>query len=188
MEFAVYVIVGMGLALWVFLNQRKSTNAIKKINNVNQDVNKWLAGKGFIKSRSIFVGQYETFFVDDINKKWFVLNLDGSESTIYNYNDIIGYEVYEDGNCILQSRSGRAAVGGLLFGTTGAIIGASGQRNMVNTCRVLQVRISVNNLVQSEQVIKIIQEPTTKQSIVYTAAIEKAKEIVSVLNYIKNQK
>ena len=187
MEFAVYVIVGMGLALWVFLNQRKSTNAIKKINNVNQDVNKWLAEKGFIKSRSIFVGQYETFFVDDINKKWCVIFPDGRDTIIYNYNDLLEYEVYEDGNCILQGKSGSAVVGGLLFGATGAVIGASGQRNMVNTCRVLQVRISVNNLVQSEQVINIIQKPTTKQSIVYTTAIEKAKEIVSVLNYIKNQ-
>ena len=71
-------------------------------------------------------GSYIKF--DENNRKWFVPDgmFGGVKNPIvYSFDDIVAFELLEDGNSITKGGTGRAIAGGLLFGGIGAIVGGS---------------------------------------------------------------
>ena len=70
------------------------------------------------------IGSFIEF--DEINKRWLVP--DGflgrkKNPRIYNFDDVIEFELLEDGETITKGGLGRALAGGILFGGVGAIVG-----------------------------------------------------------------
>lgn len=64
------------------------------------------------------------FRVDDNKKQWyFTFSKNANNPTIYSFNDIIDYEINEDGETVSKGGLGNAVAGGLLFGGVGAIVG-----------------------------------------------------------------
>jgi hypothetical protein len=143
----------------------------------------YLFQAGFIEGRAI---ECELFNmgIDDTNKKVCIYSQDMLEPKFFNYSDIIDFEIYEDGKSVMKGRTGSAIAGGLLFGVAGAVIGASRSRNVNEICKTLQVRIYVNDLQKPEIIVNIINFDMDKNSHLYTACINQAKEIIAVLNYV----
>lgn len=109
---------------------------------------------------------------------------------IYNFNDIIGYELLEDGNSIIKSdlgsMVGRAAVGSLI-NPVGAIIGGvTGKKTTSNICTKLEIKVTVNNINKPCQYINFINSKTKKSSSVYKQKYEQAQKTMSILNIINN--
>src|SRR5690606_10900120 len=68
------------------------------------------------------IGNFVAF--DDNQQRWAVLSsFAGKVKQIYNYSDIVNFELLEDGESIASGGLGRALVGGALFGGVGAIVG-----------------------------------------------------------------
>ncbi len=127
-------------------------------------------------------------YFDDINKKIAIpqKGLLGSISDlkIYNYSDIIDYELLEDGNTLEKGGVGRAIVGGALFGRDAAIIGSVTGHKHISTCAKLQIKITTNDMKDPTAYVNFIESETKKDGIIYKQAYSFAQEALSILNII----
>lgn len=124
--------------------------------------------------------------VDNHSKRFLVKNTPGTRYTIYRFSDLIDFELSQDGMSILSGNEREALMGGILFGTTGAVIGASTSREVQEYCSSLYVALTVNNIESFRVKIPLITERTSKASRKYSFALERAKEMIALLQLIKN--
>lgn len=150
---------------------------------------KTLTSNGFIIDRKIInsdtdkiIDADHILYIDSNNKKWSIYIKNVSTVKIYNFSDIYDYSIIENGNSILQGRSGSVIVGGLLFGGIGALAGAARERKNQSTCSNLRIKIFLNN--QSSIIINLITREVKTNSSDYEFAIKKAEEFESFLKYI----
>ena len=159
---------------------------VKNIKKDNDRFDRVLESSGFLIDKKTVSGS-NTLFVDNTNKRWTVKTGRKQAVKIYSYSDLLEFEVYEDGDSIAKGKIGSALVGGLLFGVAGAVIGSAGKKGIKNTCRVLQLRIKVNDLQRPEIVMNFINIETKKDSLVYRSNFEMAKNMAATLSFIQNQ-
>jgi len=133
------------------------------------------------------IGTY--LYLDDNNKKWAIpeVTITGKLKNIrlYNYSDILNFELIEDGNSIIKGGVGRAIAGGVLFGGVGAIVGGvTGKKKNTSLCSRLQIKITLNKLNMSTEYINLITTETKKDGSVYKMYFNTAQEIISTLEVI----
>lgn len=148
-----------------------------------------IAAEEFKKEVDNFVitkqmGNFVAF--DDEQKKWATLSsILGNIEQIYSYSDIVDFELLEDGESVAKGGLGRALVGGLLFGGTGAIVGGvTGKRKTTGVCSSLKLKVTVNNLTDPVVYINFINTKTKKNSSTYQVIAELAQECLSVFQLI----
>ena len=145
----------------------------------------------------------ERFAIDEDLRKWTVVenefnralnnlvSIRGSAECfehIYDFGDIIAFELLEDGNVITKGGLGRALVGAAIFGGTGAVVGATtGTKKSKQLCTNLSIKITVNNMVSPVVYIKLITKSTPKESTVFKKEYANAQEILSALQLICNE-
>jgi len=143
-----------------------------------------LSSKGFIVSKQHLSREIE-LLVDDTNKKFAIIK--NVNYKIYNYFDLLDFELNEDGNSIAKGKGLATAVGGLTFGVVGAMVGASGQRKSEDTCYSMIIRLMVNDLHEPQIVFSIIDGiEVKKSSYCYIENKKYAKEVISTLTYIQS--
>lgn len=145
-------------------------------------------GYSFVPTRE--VGGY--FAIDENARLWAVgkgMFPSLKNAVPYSYDDIVDFELLEDGSSIIKGGVGRAIVGAALFGGVGAVVGSTtGKRKIKQTCTNLMVKITVNNMAAPVEYIKLISSITSKNSMVYRGAYQDAQEIISLLQLICNQR
>lgn len=115
--------------------------------------------------------------------------------TVYNFKDIVQGVVVEDGNAITtttekkKSSIGKAIVGGALFGPAGAIIGGTAGKSVSTStstlyCSKLEVVVTVNNLENPVEYIKIIDKNVNKNTQRYAECSAEAQKCLSILQII----
>lgn len=126
--------------------------------------------------------------IDENNHQWYIP--DGfagktKKPSIHKFDDIIGYELLEDGEAITKGGIGRALAGGLVFGGVGAIVGGStGKKKTKNTCTTLKIKITLNDLTKPVEYINLITTETPKNGFLYKTCETQAQEILSLLQII----
>ena len=100
--------------------------------------------KSFIPTTQI--GGYIWF---DEEHKWFVFPQGTFKSKIDNcyvfkYEEILDFEVLEDGTSITKGGFGKALIGGAIFGLAGAIAGGTSKKTK-QICTSLQVKVTTRN-------------------------------------------
>lgn len=123
---------------------------------------------------------------DDRTKRFLVKRAPGSEYRIYKYAELIDFELSQDGVSTISSRAGDALVGGVLLGTTGAVIGASKSKDIQEYCSSLCVELTINNSSEFRVQIPFISHKISKSTSEYAYAVERAKEMIALLQLIKN--
>ncbi|UED78330.1 SHOCT domain-containing protein [Lysinibacillus sp. CD3-6] len=135
------------------------------------------------------VGNFVEF--DDNNKKWLVLSTilgKRNKSTVYDYSDILNFELLEDGETIISGGLGSALVGGALFGDTGAIVGAvTGKKKIKGICSSLKLKITLNNIYNPVVYVHFIETDMKKSGVLYQNAYNAAHECLSILELICSQ-
>lgn len=107
---------------------------------------------------------------------------------IINYNDIVNFELLEDGQSVASGGLGRALAGGLLFGGTGAIVGAvTGKKKNKEYCNSLNIKVTVRNSGSAAQYIPFISNKTKTSSNLYKTSYRLAQECLSTLQLICDQ-
>lgn len=126
--------------------------------------------------------------IDDNKKQWLIP--DGflgkkKNPKIYDYSDIVDFELLEDGETITKGGLGRAVAGGLLFGGVGAVVGGvTGGKKSKPICNSLKIKITVKNINNPVVYINFLTAATKKNSITYKSAYNFAQECLSVLQLI----
>ena len=123
-------------------------------------------------------------FIDTQKELWAYYNCQSGGSPILKYSDLLDFEIIEDGNSVLQSRSGSALLGGALFGSTGAIIGASRSRKLEATCNNLSVKIMLNCISSPVIFFTLLDKEVKKDTLSYKSAYREALQFEGLLRII----
>ncbi|BAK55890.1 hypothetical protein SFBM_0110 [Candidatus Arthromitus sp. SFB-mouse-Japan] len=122
--------------------------------------------------------------VDEKNKK-FLAPL--SKRKIYDFSQLVDFELLEDGESLAKGGLGRALVGGALFGGVGAIVGGvTGKRKGKNICNSLRIKITLDDISDPVLYIDFINVRTDTNNPFYKNIFNSAQECLSILQVISN--
>lgn len=102
----------------------------------------------------------------------------------FSYDNVVSFNTVEDGLTVTSGGTAGALVGGVLFGATGAIVGAT-TRKRKNVCSSLEVNIVLRNCDTPNFTSVLISPPgVEKTSELYRSRIANARELTSKLELI----
>jgi hypothetical protein len=109
---------------------------------------------------------------------------------VYYCDDIIEYELLEDGITVTSGGLGRAAVGGVLLGGVGAIVGGvTGKKKSRSEIENFKIKLTLNDFNNPTVYIELLNKKKIKtNSNKYKEMYEKAQEILSTLAVLQNNK
>lgn len=108
-------------------------------------------------------------------------------SRVCAYEDLLSYELLEDGDSITSGGLGSAAAGALLFGGTGAIVGGiTGKKTTKKEISSLKIKITLKNVTSAPTYINLLTIKSKSTSLMYKAAYEQAQQILSTLDQISS--
>lgn len=130
------------------------------------------------------IGNYIRF--DDVTKTFIIGPR--NKGTLYHYENIVDYELLEDGETKIKGGLGRAVVGGVLFGGAGAVVGGvTGNRKTKSTCESMKIKLTLKNTPKQVEYINLISTSTKKNGNIYKSCFNSAQEILSSLKIICDQ-
>lgn len=107
--------------------------------------------------------------------------------SIFEFSNLLNFELLEDGETITKGGLGRAVAGGLMFGGVGAIVGGvTGGKKSKGVCNSMRLKITLRNCHCSMVYIPFIMTETKTKSFVYKAAQSSAQECLSALQIISD--
>lgn len=130
------------------------------------------------------IGNFVAF--DEAQQKWALLNSwSGKIVVTFDYNDIVDFELMEDGESVASGGLGRALAGGVLFGGVGAIVGGvTGKRRSNEFCSSLKLKVTINDVTNPVIYVNFIESKTKKNGFTYKTIAEAAQECLSVFQLI----
>ena len=117
-------------------------------------------------------------------KKEFAVLARGKYVSLHKYEELVDFNVDEDGQSITSGRAGSAVIGALLLGATGAIIGSAGSKTTKQTVQSLDIILSFRGLDAKLETIHLLESETQKGSEEYIRAAQTCKRIISALKQI----
>lgn len=112
-----------------------------------------------------------------------------SKPLIYDYSEIVSFELAEDGDVVTKGGLGRALVGGALFGGVGAIVGGvTGGKTAKKVIKSMSVKITVDRKSNPVVEIVLLNSETKTDSFIYKGFKKQADEIIAILKVITNDK
>ena len=190
-SFALAAVVSICVVATNNTRQAQKREEIKKERQIRKDfidevIKNENSRNGFSVSKEVRDGEENyAIAVDQDQKKWILVLADQQASYFYNFSELIDFEVHQDGDTIISGNTGDALLGGLVFGTVGAIVGSAGAKDAVQNCTDLHVDILFNDVAHLRQELPFITHAVTKQSLEYKYAVVSVKEVVAVLTFIK---
>lgn len=102
---------------------------------------------------------------------------------LFSYSQIVDFELLENGESIASGGIERAAVGGLLFGGVGAVVGVA-SRSYKGVCSELKIKLTVKNYKEPAYYIYFITGDVKKNDYKYVRQFEKAHNTLSKFQLI----
>ena len=152
-------------------NRKKEKNQKQKNNN----------SKVFINDNYKLIYSYFTnnFYINENEKKLCINN------KIYDFKDILDYEIVNDESSITKKSLGSALGRSLLFGD---IIGGLTAKNKSNKyCNDLRIKVTINDLSNPIVNISFVNGKISKNGFEFKNRLKKAEQICSILNIIINR-
>lgn len=121
------------------------------------------------------------FYIDTVHKKWQALG------AVHDYSDLVSFEYQEDGGTIVSGGVGSAIVGGALFGSVGAVVGAAtGKKKRSDFVNSMKIRLTVNSMSNPTEYIDMnpIRVRMKRSSGQYRKILQETQEILSCLELI----
>lgn len=126
--------------------------------------------------------------VDNTSQK-FALQNGTKLSKIYEFSQLINYEVYENGSSKVKGTAGKALIGGAFFGLGGLILGSSMSKQINENCNQLKLIIRVNDSENPQMEITYLKNVNLdKSGKIYRNIKTNLQEVCSILEYILNKK
>lgn len=127
------------------------------------------------------VNEYIDF--DKDKKQWLIPTPKYSNKIpeIYRFDNILSYELVENGETKTKSGIGRAIAGGILFGGAGAIVGAITSNGRYNVVKNLSLHIDTNIPALLKVKLEFITAPVKTNSALYKLKMETAQQTIEIL-------
>lgn len=127
----------------------------------------------------------------DDEHKWFVIPTGTfspkiDNSYVFKYDEILDYEVLEDGTSITKGGFGKAIIGGAIFGLAGAIAGGTSKKTK-QVCTKLQIKITTRNIDRPVNYITLINTEFKKEGFIYKTVSKNVQDILSKIQIIIDQ-
>ena len=119
--------------------------------------------------------------IDNKSKKLGAFSYYENESIILKFNEILDFEIFENGNSVISSRTGSAVAGGLIFGGLGAVAGASGSRTINENASTVKLKIYTNNIKNSVVTLDFLEKGISKTSNEYEEIRDVINKMISFL-------
>ena len=128
------------------------------------------------------------FREDSQLQMWYVTGVKNPDNpTLYRYDEVVTFELKEDGNSVSSGGLGRAVAGGLLFGGAGAIVGAvTGGKTTKRVLTSIDFVISLTNSWRNTITVNFLRfgGKCKSGSLEYKAYMEEAARLVNFFNSI----
>lgn len=126
-------------------------------------------------------------FREDANmKKWFFsYEKNPTNPTLFSYDQIVDYELTENGESISKGGLGSAVAGGILFGGVGAVVGGiTGKKKVTTEIKNMTLRVSLNHKYKNQLIMNLIPLGTSvkSNSMSYNLYKHQANDIISFLD------
>lgn len=120
---------------------------------------------------------------DDDTETLMLEEEDWTKTQFIKYNQIVDFELLENGGSLAKGGVGRAVVGGMLFGSTGAIVGST-TRKQKKLCESLCIKLTLKDFEEPSYYINFIEKPVDVGSEYYKDVVKKAQDMMSKLQLI----
>ena len=107
---------------------------------------------------------------------------------VYNFKDVLSFELQEDGHTLSEGTAAKALAGGLLFGGIGLIAGAAGKQKSRPVCESMILRVRLNDIQEPTIAFTLVASKIKRKDPRYQKAKERAEEILGILAFIENNK
>lgn len=124
---------------------------------------------------------------DETNKKWVIYDKYGLIEQVYNYSDIVGFELLENGESVAEGGIKGALVGGILFGEAGAIVGSITGRKTNEICNSLKIKVTLNDISFPVTYVNLIDSEVKKSNPIYKNNLEIAQKCLSAFQLACNK-
>ena len=186
MDFFIFIIFPVILFIFIFV-------IIPNIMRVIKKNNEYYSFKTFLEENQMYDTEYESVTYKNIVEMDFDMNHKQlalysyyeTTAVILDFDEILDFEVTENGNSIISSRTGSTIAGGLLFGELGAMAGASGSRSIDEVCHTLKLKIYTNNISNNVVTLDFLDDKVRTESIKYDDISQVIDEMVGFLKLIK---
>ncbi len=183
------VFIGTLLIIWA-VHQSGVSNARKNQENINSKANKSLTSSNFNITKKFYLNDYATYnqsnnckkfiAVDNDNKQICLIDYEKGSMLIVEFNEILNYEVYENGS--------NTTTGGSIGGFWSGIFGAETN----GMCKDLKLIIRLKRYDTSQVSYEIISNTSfnmgiNKSTQPYKQCVSTLQEVVSFLEVIKNE-
>jgi len=153
----------------------------KKKDNALENYIDFINRNGLHSSKKIAFKNIVRLDIDTNKKLLGTYSYYENTSKIIKFNEVLDFEIFENGNSVVSSKTGSAVVGGLLFGGLGAVAGASGSRTISENCSNLKLKIYTNNIQYSVIMLDFLEKGISKSSALYEQLTEVINEMISLL-------
>lgn len=147
-----------------------------------QSINELISTRKKIVENFSATKSVDNYIYIDENNKSFKVGKD-----IFSYENLLSFELLEDGQSITKGGLGRAVAGGLLFGGVGAIVGGvTGGKKSKGICNSMKLRISLKNAHTDVVYINFILTETKTNGFIYKSAQDSAQKCITALETIND--
>ncbi|HBN6207481.1 TPA: SHOCT domain-containing protein [Clostridioides difficile] len=173
-----------GIGLVTLGKKNKEITKEDVVNVIEKNENRAKEVESFNATKKI--GTY--LEIDESQRKFLIPNKFGKlAQEVLLFDDVIDYELLEDGETLIKGGLGRALTGGILFGGVGAVVvGVTGKKETKAIINSLKIKITLNNLNMPAIYIDLINSATKKTSFIYKTNYNIAQEILSTFSVIQN--
>ena len=159
------IIVALMVGAPILLNASSKDKKMK--DNALQNYIDFINKNGISNSQSISLKNIARIDIETQKKLLGAYSYYESESVVLKFEKILDFEIFENGNSVVSSKTGSAIVGGLLFGGLGAIAGASGSRIISDNCKTLKLNIYTTDVTNSVVTLDLLDKGIEKNSTEY---------------------
>ena len=118
---------------------------------------------------------------------WACMVEDGVTPYLFSYDDIVNYELIEEGVSVTSGGLGSAAIGGMLLGGVGAVVGGIVGRKQSDIVNRIAIRIATKDRLIPHVEICLMNSSQHKGGLVYKSCMDNARRILSLLDKITYQ-
>lgn len=144
-------------------------------------INELISSRLPLVSSFAFTKNVSHYLLVDENNKAFKVGL----HDIFEYDNLLSFELLENGESITKGGLGSAVAGGLLFGGVGAIVGSAvGGKKSKGVCSSMKIRITLKNAHTDTVFIELVYTDTKTDTMAYAGAQDSAQRCLSALQII----